>query len=296
MISKMLELPRLRNHVRFKGLEKIKFEIDNQTWKSYEKYVRLGPCRCGSNVHKVQQDPVNWYRGVCKRVAHEITSDGQCLFEFYNYVQLEIIPKMPILPPGYTDDFMFQEWMDNSNYTLKRKRKMSELHSKFKYGNSLTDRHYQCKSFIKSEFYSEFKEARIINSRTDAFKSAVGGYIHMVQELVMTDHYIKHLTPDDIATKLYDMSKQYNFVYETDYSSFEGSFSRVFLINVELQMFKHVLQNYPRIIPCLQKSMSHLMSCIFNVNFQSLFLDRVCLVICGLVCVMDSPITVWLTI
>lgn len=267
MISKMLELPRLRNHVRFKGMEKLKFELQNQTWRSHEKFVRLGPCRCGSYVHKVQQDPINWYRGVCKRIAHEVNYNDQSYSDFFTYVNSEIIPHLPVLQSGYSDDYMFEQWMSNCNYTLKRKNKMRELHAKFKYGTKLTDRHYQCKSFIKSEFYDKFKEARIINSRTDAFKSAVGGYIHMVQEIIMTEHYIKHLTPDEIANRLYTMSREHNFVYETDYSSFEGSFTSRFMLNVEFRMFEHVLQNYPVILPCIRKCYEN-----FNVlHFQRKF-------------------------
>lgn len=151
-----------------------------------------------------------------------------------------------------TDDEIFENWMSKSNYNGKRKRKLRDIHTKINGFKHLSPRIYECKSFIKSEFYPDWKEARIINSRTDEFKALVGGYIVLVQELVMKEHYVKHRTPDEIAKMLNDLSSNYPFVYETDYSSFEGSFRNDYMLKVEFAMFEHVLQNYPRIVEAIK--------------------------------------------
>lgn len=194
---------------------------------------------------KVQQDPVNWVRGVRKRVAHAQISDPEELGKFFKFVNDTIIPRFPIIEPGLSNEFLLENWLSHSNYNTRRKNKLRELNSIMQTQFRYNTRNFHCKSFIKAEFYPSIKEARIINSRTDYFKSYIGGIICYIQELVMKDHFVKHLTPDEIASKLDEVSRNYPFVYETDYSSFEGSFSKAFMQNVELQLFKHMLLNYP---------------------------------------------------
>lgn len=196
---------------------------------------------------KVQQDPVNWVRGVTKRVAHEQHCNHDVVELFYRFVQEIIIPRFPRLEPGLSHEQVLEDWLTHSNYNTRRRNKLRELNHKMQTSLRYNKRHFQCKSFIKAEFYPEVKEARIINSRTDYFKSYVGGFIVKVQELVMKEHFVKHLTPDEIAAKLDIVSSKYPFVYETDYSSFEGSFTEEYMKNVELKLFKHVLINYPEI-------------------------------------------------
>lgn len=210
-----------------------------------EKFIRIGPLRYNSHCVKIQQDPVNWIRGVRKRVAHIQQSNQQECANFYLFVKQEILPRFPIIEPGLTDEFLLENWLAKSNYNTRRKNKLRELNKIMQTSFRYNERNFYCRSFIKAEFYPEVKEARIINSRTDYFKSYVGGIISVIQELVMKEHFVKHLTPDQIAAKLDEVSRDYSFVYETDYSSFEGSFSKEFMLNVEYALFEHMLINYP---------------------------------------------------
>lgn len=109
-------------------------------------------------------------------------------------------------------------------------------------------------SFIKSEFYNELKECRIINSRSDWFKAFIGPYIKQVEKCVYDEHFIKHRTPTEVADMMAFIAEGFDLFYETDYSSFEGSYTLDFMRNVELRMFKHTLHNYPEAVSMIQKS------------------------------------------
>lgn len=102
----------------------------------------------------------------------------------------------------------------------------------------------RCKAFIKREFYDEHKEARIISSRSDYFKAIMGPYITRIEEQVYSNpHFVKGLAPVDLAKRLETITTSSEHLYETDYSSFEGSFNRKILAKVEWTFLHHFLRN-----------------------------------------------------
>lgn len=240
-------------------------------WPLREFCLRIGPCRQSSQMHKPQQDPINWYRGVRKRVAHSYEFDYEETQRFYHFVKTEIIPFLPIVNTTMTDTEIFENWMSKSNYNGKRKHKLRQIHDLILGFKHYNDKIYECKSFIKAEMYPEIKEARIINSRSDEFKALVGGYIVLVQETIMHDHYVKHKTPEQIAATLNEIASKYPFVYETDYSSFEGSFRDDFMLNVEFRMFEHVLQNFPHIVKLIKRCYIRENVLHFQRRFKAVF-------------------------
>lgn len=241
-----MTLPLPRASLRIYGRNGFVVPSVNDSQPIREFYIRIGPLRHGSHCVKIQQDPVNWIRGVRKRVAHIQNFDQHEQQQFFNFVRDEILPRFPVIEPGLSDEYLLENWLAKSNYNSKRKNKLRELNAIMQTNFRNNPRVFQCKSFIKAEFYPEVKEARIINSRSDYFKSFIGGIISLIQERVMKEHFVKHLTPDQIAQKLDEVSHDYSFVYETDYSSFEGSFTKTFMLNVEYALFKHMLVNYPK--------------------------------------------------
>lgn len=255
-ISKHLQLPPSRPSLRFQNddepiQQKGKFDVISR--KVYD-YSRIGPNAADHEVHYCTKSLSNWRRGVVKRVAPLTTFRQDVRSDFFAFVNNVIIPRMKVAPL-IPNDILLENWLVNTRYNTKRRNKMRSLNAK--YINRLHNFPIyllQCKSFIKSEFYNAVKEPRIINSRTDSFKAVIGPYTHLTEEYVFNDHFIKHKTPDEIARIMSEISSKHSVIYETDYSSFEGSFSKEIMENVELKMFEHVLQCYPHVVSLLQRT------------------------------------------
>lgn len=217
--------------------------------------VRFGPCSTDP-AFCVTTSKNNWRRGIIKRCAHaENPANQKLLREFYRFVH-GIIKKIPILQPDQDFFQLREDWLLNSNYSAKRREFLRKSGLKVMNGEVTKSRLYSCKSFIKREFYCELKEPRIINSRSDFFKAVAGPYIHAIEKLVYDEHFIKHMHPDEVAQKMSDLAIGYDLFYETDYSSFEGSFTLDFQKHVELALFKHCLANYPEAVSIIEGAYS----------------------------------------
>lgn len=223
------------------------------TMETYD-YVRCGPCSNTTNVEFCADTLSNWIRGMTKRVAHETTHDPVERSKLYRFFSEIILPTLPVLPAGLIDDVLRDIWLDDShNYTQKRKELLRFLAALYYSHQIRPESIYIMSSFIKKEYYDKLKEPRIINSRTDTFKTLVGPYIHQVEKLVMSNgHFIKHMHPEEVAMKMNEIAQSHYCVYETDYSSFEGSFDLDFMQHIEWLMFQHVLVNYPQILDIIR--------------------------------------------
>lgn len=287
----LLTLPPARNTLKFNlnNVENKYYTFNNsQTRPKYKEqdpkfllkqsgyvdkyYYRWGPNLIDFIPFRVTDDLNNWIRGVIKRCAHTQNYDVQMLNEFIDFSH-GIIIEFPTLNPGCKHDKLFEEWMEQSNYNNQRKNKLRNL--MYQLDLVSDQRRYELlhtmTSFIKTEFYGETKEARIINSRTDAAKAYFGGYISKVQELVMKEHFVKHKTPSEIAEHMYEISKRYPYVYETDYSSFEGSFTQELMQGIELELFRHVLREYPQVVTYLESCYSGCNKLVFNKRYKCKF-------------------------
>lgn len=214
---------------------------------------RYGPL--AGDSYSVTHSLSNWHRGIIKRCAHkEHPSDPQTLHKFYSFVK-KYVRNMPMLPPGLDEQKLLDDWLDNSNYNGARRQKLREANAEYHEGIP-AHRVLRCTSFIKREFYETPKEPRIINSRSDWFKAAVGPYIHALEGLVYDDNFIKHCTPEQVVQRMHEVADGFDLFYETDYSSFEGSFTRDYQTHVELAMFRHCLHNYPEVCKLIQAAYS----------------------------------------
>lgn len=214
---------------------------------------RFGPL--AGNSYSVTHSLSNWQRGILKRCAHqEHQSDEETKRKFYAFVK-KYIRKMPMLPPGLDEQQLLSDWLDNSNYNGERRESLRKANAEYHEGIPL-NRVLKCTSFIKREFYDTPKEPRIINSRSDWFKAAVGPYIHALEGLVYDDNFIKHCTPSQVVDRMHKVAEGFDLFYETDYSSFEGSFTREYQTHVELAMFRHCLHNYPEVCKLINSAYS----------------------------------------
>lgn len=219
----------------------------------------------------VTHDESNWLRGVRKRVAHiENPIDTDLRNEYFDFVRTKILPRIPILPANLDERYLLDEWLSHSNYNQKRQNVLRQKYEEFERGMK-PSRFLACKSFIKAEFYQSMKEPRIINSRSDWFKAKVGGYIHAMESLVYDEHFIKHKPPLEVARIMKDIADGFSYFYETDYSSFEGTFYQDLMMNVELRLFQHCLHNYPNIVSLITRCYTSKNVIVFKNKYVASF-------------------------
>ena len=107
------------------------------------------------------------------------------------------------------------------------------------------DKITKVKSFIKDEFYPEYKTARSINSRTDEFKVLVGPVFKAIEKsLFSLPYFIKKIPvderPDYIMNLVYKVGYMY---YGTDFTSFESHFSKQLMKELDFQLYNHMTQH-----------------------------------------------------
>lgn len=246
-------LPQPRQSLEFtKAAQKIKLnELDD----CRPRVTCLGPTT-NVMVYSHNHSISNWKRGIIKRCAHvEKQIDPNVLKRFKEYVHNEI-KKLPVAPPGLSFQELQEDWLLNSNYNGKRRQSL-RLKAQEYFDHKISRyRLLKLESFIKSEFYNEIKECRIINSRSDWFKAVIGPYIHLCEQYVYDEHFIKHKTPMEVASIMKQIAIGFDNFYETDFKSFEGSFSPLIMKICELALFKHVLSNYPEAVSLIESSYS----------------------------------------
>lgn len=190
----------------------------------------------------------NMIRGLCKRIGsrqeydiHEIRRFGRFVED---YVREHFTP-LPHIPMSH--EFLDEAWLDGSKYNQEKKREFHDLLEEFMHSNGDESKIMQCKVFIKREITEEVKEPRIISSRTDTYKAIVAPYIRLIEDAVYDEHFIKHCNPEQVRERLHRVLSNFEYFYETDYSSFEASFSKEFIWQCERRLFRHMLTNNPEI-------------------------------------------------
>lgn len=214
--------------------------------------VAIGPIIKSTPVIVDYRSNNNWLRGMIKRVAHTVNPKHKAIKKFSKFVGFWLKNNAtPLDHFEMSHELLDEQWLnDAKHYTLKQKQEMHKFLDKY-----MQDRDpkigryediYACNSFIKREWYSETKEPRIINARSDVFKALVAPYIKMIEHsLIYNEHFIKGRTPNQRVQRMQEIAAKFGYVCESDYSSFEGSFSLEFQHACEFQMFKYMLQNNP---------------------------------------------------
>lgn len=244
--------------------------LPNRTDDEFPDVIRCGP-NCGQ-AFSVTHSVDNWARGLCKRVIHDyhpFVPEVQDDFISFarHYIKSHITP----LQEGLDENTLLDNWLSHSKYDSDRRTKLRELNMSMRRHEIPKRQYLQLTSFIKSEFYTEPKEARIINSRSDAFKARVGPFVHAAEEIVYDDHFIKHCKPNQVVERMQQKSAGFEVFYETDYSSFEGSFKPVYLEKIELYLLTRLFYNYPEIVSLCSQALSSRNKLIFRKRYSAEF-------------------------
>lgn len=204
--------------------------------------------------------------GFGKRVARELPQADETLQqEWFDYVEKRIIPRFPILPAD--TDISPQNWLTPENtpsYTPSRRLEFSDLHDQNGI-RKLTKKEKKCKSFIKEETYPEPKHYRTINSRSDQAKLTFGPILKPVEkEVFKFPYFIKYIPVPERPGFLFNLLFRPGAKYLiSDYTAYESHFTEKVMKNVEMKLYRHMLQN----VPGAQSILQDLEDCLCGTNY-----------------------------
>jgi len=182
--------------------------------------------------------------GVCKRFAGRVpAADKAAMARFRLFVRHYIRRHYTPLTPDV--DTSIRTWLAATTYPEWRKRELLEKLEAYHRGELTLEELLACASFMKDEFYLEYKHGRGINARHDVFKCLVGPIFKLIEEEVYKDHhFIKHVPvakrPEFIRDLL--MAEGVRF-YASDYTSFEALFTRELMEACEFELYSYMTQH-----------------------------------------------------
>jgi len=98
--------------------------------------------------------------------------------------------------------------------------------------------------FLKNEHYPEYKEARGINSRSDAFKVFSGPAFSAIEEQVYKlPFFVKHMTDFEKHQRIAALPDAK--CYATDFTAFESHMTPLVMAAIECRIYQYFLQNFP---------------------------------------------------
>jgi hypothetical protein len=207
--------------------------------------------------HPDPWDPRTTQAGVLKRFMCMPPDFNEALLAELKKFVLKFIHKH-FTPLSPFSDTSFVTWLAKTNYPEWRKaelRKTWEDNEKVfqapwgKFRNEKSLKKFtQCKSFMKDEFYIQYKPARGINSRHDAFKCAVGPIFKLIEkEVFKYPAFIKYCPVADRPKYISDFLGGHTAaVIATDYSTFEALFVPEIMRSVEFVLYDYMTQFLPQ--------------------------------------------------
>jgi len=193
--------------------------------------------------HPDPDDSQTMVDGVKKRFAckmPQMTSQHRASFKIF--VARWLVKNL--IPLSSDTDTSVQGWLNDTHYPAYRRE---ELLSKFENNFDRRNRRYLVvKSFMKDETYTEYKQARGINSRTDEYKTWVGPIFKKIEkELFSKNYFIKKIPvterPQYILDRLFHEKYRY---LTTDFTAFEAHFVEL-MEDCEMQLYDYMTTELP---------------------------------------------------
>lgn len=194
-----------------------------------------GPVCADSN------DPQTVANGFAKRVMRDVPQPQEAtLAGLKRFVRQFVEETFPVVQP-----LGFEQWLARTPYPEPRKDELRRAHDSLRGG---LPNHKQCSklcSFEKTEGYAEYKWPRLINSRSDAFKTFAGPAIKAVEDVVYSlPQFVKHVPVPDRPAKVKALKQAGARYFATDFTAFESHFTGEVMEALELQLYEHCLQNW----------------------------------------------------
>lgn len=198
--------------------------------------------------HPDPLDPDTTIAGVKHRFLRKPpTAETKLMAEFREFVRTRCRKEFVPIP---TDaDVSVERWLSHTDYPDWRRTELSvcwdSVGSIFDPDKSYM--YFKCSSFMKDETYLVYKHARAINSRSDAFKCAVGPIFKLIEEQVYQhEAFIKHVPVADRPAYIMRMLHREGAKYfATDYTAFESLFVRELMVACEFELYSYMTQHLP---------------------------------------------------
>lgn len=209
--------------------------------------------------HPDCSDPKTLEQGVRRRIARKMPPRTSP--DFLGRLRREsvrLITKHGLRPIDADYQFLFSEWLEETNYEAWRKEELRQIHDEIVDMLERNDKgelkHFRIKLFMKDETYMEFKQGRGIYAREDVAKCYFGPFFKAIESQIYYDpstgegikHFIKHIPVDERAAYIMEEVFMEGFRNVcTDYSSLEAHFDADFMENCEFILYDHLLGSNP---------------------------------------------------
>lgn len=208
-------------------------------------FQSLGPIVPGLAPVSVDRKDINsQVEGLKKRMGRVLpNSDSRLLAELKAFVKRETDKLEPIreVPD-------FEEWIEGCPYTQARKSELRVCWDALKGGVPTKQQRQKIVSFVKAEYYGEYKHARWINSRSDSFKAWSGPWFKKIEAAVFArPEFIKHVPVPDRPAKLAGLRSPGARYVATDFTAYESHFTPALMDAVELVLYRRMLKHYPAV-------------------------------------------------
>lgn len=150
--------------------------------------------------------------------------------------------------PLAADTFLdTKEYLDSRPYSDKKKKQMwKDWEENF---GELKEEDYDFGIFVKDETYVKYSYARLINAPSDRAKLYFGPIINKIEEqLYKLPWFIKKVPVSErpaFIMKMFEQSNVNAVKADTDFESFECSFSRVIKDAIEMDFMDYMVQSLP---------------------------------------------------
>jgi hypothetical protein len=153
--------------------------------------------------------------------------------------------RINLTPIAHDADVSVETWLAKcANYTEARREELFVKWSEL--GRDVDEDDYCCSSFVKREEYPCYKEARLINSRSDVFKCMTGPYFRLIEEeLYKLPYFIKHVPVPERPEYISNMLQGSGTFVATDHTAFEAHISTNLMLACEMQLYRYMLRDLP---------------------------------------------------
>jgi len=196
-------------------------------------------------IHVDRNDLQTQVDGLTHRVGRTVPShNANFLAKFKSFVAKWLDKNLT--PIGQQP--AFEDWLDGTSYPQDRKEDLRKTYQGLAGGMPSRKARRKVASFIKTECYPQFKHARWINSRSDAFKVYSGPWFHeMEKQLFKLPWFIKYVPVPERAALIAQLKKDGLRYFGTDFESFEAHFTPKVMDAAELALYRHMLKRFPEV-------------------------------------------------
>lgn len=143
-----------------------------------------------------------------------------------------------------THEMEFGEWLESTSYNEQRKDQLRQAYEDLRGGRPSRKKASHIDTFVKSEFYPTWKHARMINSRSDAFKAWSGPKFKAIEDVIYAlPEFIKHVPVPERPARISALKHAGSRYYATDFTAFESHFTPALLDACECELYRYCLSD-----------------------------------------------------